>query len=560
MATEGVRKLKDEKSIPMANLFSAFLTDPRAIVEATENDDLVTLDVSTSALQDELVHTFSHPKRTRSKLHYTLQKAGATQFSIETDMKRPDFKVLDPDATAFKVLTSFFSKELLTTCGMPPEILKTHDDISSRTLRIRFQDFPGFMELWVAHLTILSAAIIGAGVEGLQSAYTSKKKVGFNPSKKGAPFILSGKYQDLIGIRPIDGQYEFYIKYAGLYLMLFPERVTFQVEKNKSNYYLTCRKSELFEYLRTLFPEKFVLRICEGGAVPVCFSHDNLTQTKNVYSLLLDVSTSMQSDFGPYINHVKTLVTRIVNLSHPGDVLRITDFNSTARTKEFVIGRNGDIPTLFQHLDTLKANGGTQLFKAVFDELIALEQKKYDGVISMVVFTDGGENDNDELKKLNHYLSTSMAKPKMFTMGFTAACSATELMRWADLSGGFYTYLKTINDFDLILAYLKRMQKARELIRVKQGHQNEIVSVYEDSVGQGSLLRPAERFSIADEVFSFLPKTPKLDVLEEEQARSVIHAFERAKVAAVEPEETVDPDLVEVVSTLSEVLTKLNFH
>lgn len=495
-------------------------------VEVSNTD--ISIVTSTPHILQPLQAIFSSSRATREGLNYSLKEIFEVKGfdGIELSSPNVDFQSI----SAIGVLRKIFSKEVLTECGLTKNALLNFDNSIDKVLRIAIPSGAGFEKMWKGRLQILTSAMIGAGINGMRNAYLNDSRfVGFNSELTSLE--LTPEFQNAIGIVNHNGTLQFVLNYQALLKLLFPQPPQLQVEVlfDNSLWKISFNKQEALNYLVRTFQEGFILTKDHDHFTPVFLPRGNLAKPKNLLSLVLDCSGSMEKVFPQYINHVKSLLRQILEQSSADDIIRIVDFASESHTVVFKLSgiKAEDQQKIELHLASLEAGGVTRLYDTTIQELDALGQY-VEYVESVVIFTDGHDNlgtketeDQSVLEQrkaqfltdYDSYMKTKAAHqaPSVFTMGLGEGYNKELLGSWAQRSGVEHTHLQNIEDFSNILAHLEKLRRPRVLVKFVQNMLEHFHSVYEGtlSIAKDIKINSVEPFTVGDKEYRVDPVLEK---------------------------------------------------
>jgi hypothetical protein len=273
---------------------------------------------------------------------------------------------------------------------------------------------------------------------------------------------------------------------------------------------IRLNKQHLINYLNLIFQEGFVLHITgkddEQKALPICFNTKGSIPVDNVVSLILDISQSMEADFSDYIKHVYTFIKKLAeNDSFLNARLRIVPFNEAHSLAEyFISNKKEDLDKIDKYLTSLKAKGGTHIYKALQTELTELIKLSVKNNITVLTFTDGDDNEDKlgkeknitALKNVLEQMTHASHPARIFALGLGSNFSVENLRNLANASHGEFIKLNSIADFITIFDHLDKMGQARLLARFVQdlSETSFTVPVYANSI---SVAPQALKFPLA---------------------------------------------------------------
>ena len=282
-------------------------------------------------------------------------------------------------------------------------------------------------------------------------------------------------------------------------------------------------KNHLINYLNIIFQEGFVLRITgkegEQEALPICFDTKGSIPVDNVVSLILDISKSMESGFNAYINNVCQFIKKLSekeNFLHAR--LRLIPFNEKFSVAEyFISNKEEDLEKIYKYLKDQKADGSTFIYHVLQVELNELAKLADKNNITVLTFTDGGDND-DEVNRYKHkasldkvlkLMSTSSHPAKIYAVGLGDNFTEQNLLDLEAASHGKFIKLNSIDeDFAPIYAHLDTMGQSRLLARFVQDLSNTefTVQVYADAISVASqALKFPMPFHVGDNRYAVQP-------------------------------------------------------
>lgn len=524
LSTEIIAKHSPDQEawkILFQSFLNGFTTNIDFNIHVDENT--ITMITSSPLLNLAIQETLGDQQSVRRSLRYTLNEVFESSESQKRVLSNPDIHY--QDANALNTLSRIFSSEVLTICGLTPNNMQECDNLQTKTLRIPIPPIHGFDMIAQGQMQVLSAAMIGVGINGMKKAYQKQGPLlEINKEIQSSMLELAPEFQKAFYIEKNDkNNTEFVIDYGVFLNLLFPTIPEFTTKKiTNTEYNISVDKKAFLAYLIDNFEEGFILDIVGNTATPVCLPKSKLVKSKSLLSLALDCSSSMNEDFGFLISQVKSFLEEYVSKCESGDIIRIIAFSDEVHEKEFTLTEkvDEDLKALFEHLKLLKADGYTHLYDAVRGEIIGLSAEKYQNYISSaIIFTDGmndtGEYIISENKKRAHdedqqflkeYQETLTQQQErnpsqvlsVFSMGLGDWYNKDMLQKWAELSGVHHTHLRDINDFSHIKDCLDKLRRPRILANFVQREVKPLFSVYE-----GELAIPSDFALVANEPFTY---------------------------------------------------------
>lgn len=243
---------------------------------------------------------------------------------------------------------------------------------------------------------------------------------------------------------------------------LTPPQIISNETKSDENYKIEIDATHLMSYLSTALQEGFVLHILDNQqdsaeklALPICFNIARTVPMDNIISFVLDVSGSMSDVFSRYRNELINFISEIEQESKKGTdfqntTLRIRPFSDTSTVRTFALCEGTQ--TIIEYLNSLKADGNTLLNGTVANELEDLSQTYQDTNITIVVFTDGGDNRSaaDDLPRISSLISQIQSKnhtPKILTFGLGPTYHAQNLIQLSAATCQEHIHLTVIEEF-----------------------------------------------------------------------------------------------------------------
>ena len=153
---------------------------------------------------------------------------------------------------------------------------------------------------------------------------------------------------------------------------------------------------------------------------------------------ILDVSGSMS---GPPIRQAKVALARALDKLQPKDRFNIISFNNTARKlfTDSVAANSGNITIAKEYLNTLRADGGTEMKPALEMALnVGDSAGRGDRVRQVIFMTDGAIGNESELFAL---INSELGRSRLFTVGIGSAPNSHFMTRAAKIGRGSYTYI-----------------------------------------------------------------------------------------------------------------------
>ncbi|WP_419174216.1 marine proteobacterial sortase target protein [Desulfosediminicola sp.] len=158
---------------------------------------------------------------------------------------------------------------------------------------------------------------------------------------------------------------------------------------------------------------------------------------------ILDVSGSMS---GPPIRQAKVALARALDKLQPKDRFNIISFNNTARKlfTDSVAANSGNITIAKEYLNTLRADGGTEMKPALEMALnVGDSAGRGDRVRQVIFMTDGAIGNESELFAL---INSELGRSRLFTVGIGSAPNSHFMTRAAKIGRGSYTYIGNLGE------------------------------------------------------------------------------------------------------------------
>jgi Ca-activated chloride channel family protein len=156
---------------------------------------------------------------------------------------------------------------------------------------------------------------------------------------------------------------------------------------------------------------------------------------------IIDSSGSME---GASMNQAKAALLVALDDLRPGDKFNIIDFDSEARPL-FSDSRFADSQAIAgakEFVGTIKADGGTEMLKAL--RLALPEQAAtQSGTVRQVIFMTDGQVDNEQ--ELFSFIHARLGASRLFTVGIGAAPNSHFMRTAARFGRGTFTYIGDVN-------------------------------------------------------------------------------------------------------------------
>lgn len=432
---------------------------------------------------------------------------------IDSDATRDTFKgeiVLPFDRRAVKgrdILDLLFGHEVL------PYLMAVSSLDDKSTGFIEYEPAEPLAPFWDNIASLIRNAIESAGISELRRAILEpdyKLKVKESANTSDITRVI-GKIVSFEGGK-------FLFNYGMLVDLISSPDFTVKDEIDSTKYTIEINIQSFINYLVGTFSEGFVLSVKGEKARPICFTPDNAIIPKNCYNLVLDVSKSMDDYLEGYIAGVLNFLDKLKDVGKPDDVVRVTLFSDTLSTSSYKLSDYDDI---VRFIKAINASGSTHLFSAADTELKHLISLDKSIVTTMVLFTDGVDNQvfSAEAKEGLSVTCSSIQRldnpPKVFTIGLGNHDTKT-LEYLAKITGSKYLNLHDIEEFRIIEDYLSKMQCARTLMKFIQAHNISVASSFAGTVSSADFeLDIREAFLCGDVTYRVEKRELQLEAAED---------------------------------------------
>lgn len=239
-----------------------------------------------------------------------------------------------------------------------------------------------------------------------------------------------------------------------------------------------------------------------NSVVGICMKGFKSHETRNPFhmAMLLDVSGSME---GERIDSLKRTLHLLVDHMTDTDKLTMISYNATAKIEQAACS---DKTLLRQAIDSLKANGGTNMESAIL-ELAQLNQQRteFPKLNAVFLMTDGEINQGIQTETgLLHLLKTAVPRDvAVSTLGYGHQHNSNLLQALAVRSRGTYTYAEANEMLPTIIGNIAcsmEDETVREVrVRVPDGAKClEYGTVEEGAYYVGSLISEKEQWVVLE--------------------------------------------------------------
>jgi len=156
---------------------------------------------------------------------------------------------------------------------------------------------------------------------------------------------------------------------------------------------------------------------------------------------IIDSSGSME---GASMQQAKASLLLALDDLKPGDKFNIIDFDSTARPlyNDSIFADAGHIAEAKQFVETIKADGGTEMLgalKAALPETVSTPA----GTVRQVIFMTDGQVENEQ--ELFSFIHARLGESRLFTVGIGAAPNSHFMRNAARFGRGTFTYIGDVS-------------------------------------------------------------------------------------------------------------------
>jgi len=491
---------------PWKRLLGALdLLDSESVIE---DDDTITITSTDPNFAEKFAQVLRTPEQIKSRLQYTIQKlaADATTPQPAQTIVEPQYLPIPSLAAGQgkEILHRIFGRDFVVRLGFNDEVMAKWTDLDDQRLSMAVD--PQIVGLRDFQIKALVQRLQQASHEELWQSCADPGDtylIPYSEANESSQGPL-GKYANKIIYKKTDpdGKKYYVFDYGLLHTLVYPPKIANiaqQPQQNQSDEVkqprveVKLQKSALMAYLHSVFPEGFVLDtrdVPPGQAVPICLAAEGRPMPRTI-SILLDCSKSMKQDFGSYIQKVESLITDLALRCEEGDVIRVVPFDSVMgdvielRVKKSAIPETSDTETVTaglhkdfidsvkKSLATLQAKARTLLYGTIENELKTLASKLQTQNITVIIFTDGCDNESTQeqktaLEKLTEGYRKGGNVPKIITFGLGQHYDVKIMEYLATLTGSEHIKVDTIKDMQVATRHLDNAVTARELIRFIQ--------------------------------------------------------------------------------------------
>ena len=157
-----------------------------------------------------------------------------------------------------------------------------------------------------------------------------------------------------------------------------------------------------------------------GNLTPLVISLSTEDQSEKVKGVnlicIVDVSWSMN---GTKLNFVKESLNYLVNLMNENDTFALIAFNNNSRViNNLTITNSNNKNEIIEKINSLEAYGGTNILSGLKAGLNLIKNDFSTGekVCSMILLSDGGDNDNNIVANFKNYISSQRKDNYLFTL------------------------------------------------------------------------------------------------------------------------------------------------
>ncbi len=256
----------------------------------------------------------------------------------------------------------------------------------------------------------------------------------FNETKPIIHAIPGGKEGNITAGKPIVKKVENGID------IIIPE-VRIRTENN--NYEITKFSVDETEFEDDCFKNYFELS-----------SDSDTNKTDIATVLVLDMSTSLEDDMNQLKEYAKDFANTIVN-SSSNSTVAVVFFSGRNTVKKTKFYKSSDISELDIEIENYKDyQNRTALYQATLEGIELLEAFDFEGEKSIVVFTDGGDNDSNNPKSLLSDIQNSTINK--FVIGLRGKDFDEENLETIANQGGNFIVADNIGDLENIFKIVGR--------------------------------------------------------------------------------------------------------
>lgn len=246
----------------------------------------------------------------------------------------------------------------------------------------------------------------------------------------------------------------------------------------------TINKESLLNYIYPIV-NGLVCKQEETGCRPIMFekpsTDSDLAETSSgkdaKVHIIMDTSGSMLGSFDVYKHHFKDIIGQITEQMSEWQI-KITTFSFSSYTREFSSTRNNP-SDIKKFIDTLEANGGTNLYGTMQDAMNNIASDQY----TIILFTDGHDTEKqstaevvlqsaNEARNSNPQLSMYTMATGNYDEEFFIKMAKQSGFNHIDLSDisqmeSFYQYINSISKTKIIYEFIKEQLQSK--IQVPKG-------------------------------------------------------------------------------------------
>lgn len=156
---------------------------------------------------------------------------------------------------------------------------------------------------------------------------------------------------------------------------------------------------------------------------------------------IIDTSGSMNGDS---IEQARQALLLALGRLQPGDWFNVVQFNSEAEAlfPDSVPVDPGSVETARRYVSGLKADGGTEILKAV--QLVLGKKSERAGLVRQMVFVTDGQVGNE--KEIYSYLGQELGERRLFTVAIGSAPNVSFLRKSAELGRGTFVHVSQVSE------------------------------------------------------------------------------------------------------------------
>jgi hypothetical protein len=389
-------------------------------------------------------------------------------------------------------------------------------------------------QLWNARVKMLKMVLQSTGTAGLEAVFSSGAPLELN-SGDFLDSALTKNGEDIIGIKVnehIDNTRTafFYLNKRYLTDLIFAPEVI-HTESNT----IRIDKKQFSDYLARVFGNVIVPRQELHGEhnqalsfvtpviIPVAIS--NSLNKQNIYTLVIDVSTSLRHVEVQYKEQLTSIVDKLVMVIrdssagyvNPQDLIRLVFFSNEFNYIDFTVAEAlKNVETLKQAIMAVSIEGGTLLDGTItiqIDELARLCSKETCNA-NMLIFTDGVDNLSSFKQKQSlqdHGDLFREQKTELIPKFHIFRVGDSDVSHIDAISKGIDAAIYDINDLGglaSLFAKIRDLNLHRDVIKFVQEEKQTLIPLYEGRLTVGPSLDISKKIQVKGKDYTMLP-SPK---------------------------------------------------